>query len=363
MLRQYSQAIGHLLPSLSANRKTSVRIALITCVIFICLESLRGRYKTAQVHLQNGLKLLTKRQFHSNKVDENARLCRDLIDDWILESFFQMQMQAELLNYGHRHLFCLLQTSELELPGPTFLSPSQARHHLDQLLQQILHLTEQSRQVHNTHEVSFLELLSRQRRIQAQLVSWLETYQATAARLRTQKPSRDAFAYRLLHIYHTMEDIMAHTCLSSTVSESVFDSHTDQFVSIIVQSIHAWRFTASSHMRLAHSKDMGRWIADRGWIPPLYYTASKYLTSEIERVEHASLGSTRCQQTTSSSYEGLAPRLRSYLTRRWKTDSLSQMPKPPRQAPSHQDARSHHPPRRNLGRANRSMRCAKTDGD
>jgi len=91
---------------------------------------------------------------------------------------------------------------------------NQATQHVDRLLDEIFHLTEQGRQQGISIYVVYPpELLDRQRRIRAELASWLDTYKASKASLQAQMPVRDAFAYQLLHIYHTMADIMAHACL------------------------------------------------------------------------------------------------------------------------------------------------------
>ena len=55
-LRQTSKAISHLQPHFTTKSRDSIHVALVTCVIFICLEYIRGHYKSAQVHLKNGFK-------------------------------------------------------------------------------------------------------------------------------------------------------------------------------------------------------------------------------------------------------------------------------------------------------------------
>jgi len=49
MLRQYSKAISHLVqPGASPKDRHLSAVALLTCVVFICLELLRGRYRTVK---------------------------------------------------------------------------------------------------------------------------------------------------------------------------------------------------------------------------------------------------------------------------------------------------------------------------
>lgn len=93
--------------------------------------------------------------------------------------------------------------------------------------------------------------------------------------LQVHTDTRAAFSYKSLSLYHTMAEIMVETCLE-TARESIFDSFTSNFVSILAQAVDisealnsdAINDPASSHLSVGS-------IADIGWIPPLYYTALK----------------------------------------------------------------------------------------
>lgn len=56
-LNQYSKAIGALRRSLSHGKEEPLT-ALISCILFVCFDSLRGHYESAMVHLQSGLGIL-----------------------------------------------------------------------------------------------------------------------------------------------------------------------------------------------------------------------------------------------------------------------------------------------------------------
>lgn len=62
-ITQYGLAIKHtqtILAEVSRGRKDRLVEGLILCVLFVCYENLIGHYKFAQMHLQNGLKILAK---------------------------------------------------------------------------------------------------------------------------------------------------------------------------------------------------------------------------------------------------------------------------------------------------------------
>ncbi|KAF4627657.1 hypothetical protein G7Y89_g10501 [Cudoniella acicularis] len=265
MLRQYSKAIGYLQPHFSAKNSASIRVALVTCVVFVCMEFLRGRYQTAQAHLQNGLKL----------IKENLPF-RESIDDWILEVFFRLHVQVELFNQGSQHACLLLQASKPEHLDPTFRSLKHARKHMDQILDEIFYLTEQGHQHGIPNQAGYpSELLNHQKLIQAKLSSWLLTSQAYKDNLNSPMNVRDEMAFKLLHYFHTMAAIMTHAALWPAC-EWIFDSHTADFVSIILQAIKLRRVVPEDAVDIiGKGHDLSRSIADMGWIPPLYYTAVK----------------------------------------------------------------------------------------
>ena len=78
MLSQYVKAIGHLQPHFENKEKGSVRVALITCVVFICLEFLRGHFRTGQKHLENGLKIL--REMYGGSGEDEGVLAVEAIE-------------------------------------------------------------------------------------------------------------------------------------------------------------------------------------------------------------------------------------------------------------------------------------------
>lgn len=114
MLQQYTKAISRLQPHFSNQDRSSVRIALITCMVFICLECLRGRFKTAQTHLRNGLMILRETQSSLNLNDKGPlflKPSRESVDDWITEAFCRLHVQVSLFNQSYRHSCLIMQGS------------------------------------------------------------------------------------------------------------------------------------------------------------------------------------------------------------------------------------------------------------
>jgi Fungal specific transcription factor domain len=280
-LQHYVKAISHLRPHFSAKDRASFRVALIVCIIFVSLDFLRGHFTTAQIHLQNGLKLLGETQSLSDRNDGLLLLrpCREAIDDWIVEAFSRLHIQVELFKQLYQHPCLLLQAAEPGPPAPMFCSFKEAWHEMERLMNKIFHLTKQARE-HEAECTSLrhpLALLGHQQRVRTELARWLDTYEASREALRGQESLEEEKAYQILCIYHTMVTIMADMCLCPS-DEGVFDSHTNQFVHLIRQLADLWAISSTIFPFRAppgHLINMSRSIVDMAWIPPLYYAAVK----------------------------------------------------------------------------------------
>ncbi|CAG8971586.1 hypothetical protein HYALB_00009235 [Hymenoscyphus albidus] len=66
-LNQYTKALGHLRRSLASGKQAPLT-ALMSCLLFVCFDSLRGFYRTAMVHLRSGMKILA--DFRKNKIED-----------------------------------------------------------------------------------------------------------------------------------------------------------------------------------------------------------------------------------------------------------------------------------------------------
>lgn len=61
VLLHYNKAVRALVQSMS-DTTHSPEVALVTCLLFVCMEFLRGNYHTAFTHMKNGLGIITQRR-------------------------------------------------------------------------------------------------------------------------------------------------------------------------------------------------------------------------------------------------------------------------------------------------------------
>ncbi|MCJ1474024.1 hypothetical protein MMC13_002682 [Lambiella insularis] len=281
-LQQYSKAIRYLQPHFSAKSMASFRVALITCVVFICSDFLRGHFQRAQILLRNGLRILEDMEIACDGGDGIlcSKPCREPTDGWIVETFSRLCFQVELFQHAYQHPCLVLQVASTGIAALVFHSINEAWQQMARLLNMIFHLTHQGRQQADCEYISlshFHALLEHQQRILRNLARWQHTYEAFKQSQQGHRSAEEETCYQLLTVYHTMADIMAATCIS-TSDESAFDSHTNSFVLLIKQSVILRTIaSATSTVRALPGllTDMSHSVIDMGWIPPLYFAAVK----------------------------------------------------------------------------------------
>ena len=274
-LEHYNQAIHYLNDKPPAQASSSRRVALITCLVFIAIDLLRGHFATAQFHLQSGLKLLG----HESLSGASLLFDSQCPDKWIAEMFSRLLVQFELFGQPYHRPHSLLE-SITQLPQAVrFANFREAWLGLQNLINVVFALTQYARVLkrQSGSPAKDTELLGRQQRLRAGLVWWSSMYESSRYSLQGSSSRELAVAYLTLRSHHTMATIMADVALAPD-DEMAFDEHTTQFVRLIHDLGYVWAAVTAREAgqltlpgRLA---DAGA-IVDMGWIPPLYYTATK----------------------------------------------------------------------------------------
>jgi hypothetical protein len=274
ILRQYSKSIRQLTPHFLNKSKSSIRVALIACLVFVCLEFLRGHYQTGNEHLKNGMRLLEQLGRQGSSIDLRAGC--DPTDTWILETFVKLNLQANLLGHGTRFPCQVQQAADAEPLPLLFESISEARKHLDWLQHEIVKMAGKREHYLTARSKPCEAILQRQQLILAQLVAWKGVYTVSRSVLLASTGPVGRILYTMLLMYYHMAFIMASTCLDD--AEDIFDCHTEDFLEIVTEAIDLNKLIVSSTLGdtpFAHKPDVVPFTSDKGWIPPLYFTAIK----------------------------------------------------------------------------------------
>ncbi|CAG8108478.1 unnamed protein product [Penicillium salamii] len=319
-LQQYNKAIQHLRAHTSQTGH-SLRVALITCMLFVTLEYLRGQYQRGSAHLRYGMRLLSNisaSTSHSTMTPKILRREQDFAYNALVDTYARLGIQSAM--FGHIPSDMCFTTQDPQTTPYIFSSLPEARRSLDNHLNTIHCL---KRYFHDTQSPNNQEMIALQTRILEDLELWQKVYTATITRLETHTtPGRDKTGYILLRIYHEMAKIMASTCLIPHEElEISFDSYTENFITIMSNFLTMWKswtmpnfqadltaLPASLRNVLEHSNtdsiessldilenssindilqipDCGGngFTVETGYIPPLYYTALKCRIPSVRR--------------------------------------------------------------------------------
>jgi hypothetical protein len=286
-LRQYSSAISGLKPHFMNSTKASIRVALIACIIFTCLEFVRGHYQTAKSHLQSGLKLLGQLGAVSRGAQDTE--CPSLsradqsVDGWLAEQFARLHLQARLFGQKHEMPQVLI-VERSQVQPVSFVSTSHARKCLDRLIGEATSLTERyhAERAGSSNSLPTPEILEQQSRIQYSLAAWFRAYEASSAPSGIKRDIESVMGFKILHSYYLVARITLATCLRLD-GEMAYDSHTQDFRAIMLNS---WQlgeivFNDAPGTKFAHDPSVPPIVADMGWITPLYFTAIKCREREV----------------------------------------------------------------------------------
>ncbi|CAP91722.1 Pc13g06530 [Penicillium rubens Wisconsin 54-1255] len=306
-LQQYNKAIQHLRIN-TTNNSYSLRVALITCMLFITLEYMRGQYQMGNAHLQYGMKLLSDMSTPrppSSMVPTILAPEEDFAYNALVDAYVRLGIHSAM--FGHMpssHVYLVTKDPRTTSLPYTFNSLLEARRSLDDLLNRVHCLR---RHYHDHHAsqtpTSNQQMLNTQSVLLADLSLWRKTYTVSVARLKTNKISgKDKTGYLLLRVHHEMATIMASVCLSpeGTESELRFDTYTENFVRIMSGFLDIWKswtataFSEEDFFKLATAPDdlkaifqdfntMSGFTIEMGYIPPVYYTALKCRVPRIRR--------------------------------------------------------------------------------
>lgn len=267
--------------------KASLRVALIACILFTCLEFVRGHYQTARTHLQNGLQLLGQLKLVSRGAQgtESPSLGQNeqSVDGWLAEQFNRLNLQAQLFGQRH-HMPKEIRVERSILQPISFVSTSHARKCLDQLISEASSLAE-SYNIERAGSLQRLpspQTLEHQSRIQYGLDAWFKAYEASSSPSGIKKDIETVMGFKILHSYYLVARIMLATCLRLD-GEMAYDYHTQDFRAILLNS---WQlgeivFNDAPGTKFAHDPSIPPIVADMGWITPLYFTAVKCRVREV----------------------------------------------------------------------------------
>lgn len=304
-LQQYNKAISCLTERLSEGPQ-SEQVILMCCVLFICLEFLRGNIDTAILHLHSGLEIMAGWSARNRKLllDESLPIASlpESIPDNLAQMFSRLAIQSMLC--GRAPPAGRPKVSEanlLTLTPAVFTSLQAARTSLDLLMKISLQFLQEGHE--RSIELS-REAKQRLHNLTSTLDKWsvaFDQFLVGSSATRTRQEVRAATNLRILNI-------VAKIWLSSAASakESVFDEQMEAFSSIInlATAMNADRPAEMERSRgttpTSTTTDSPHiFTFEMGVIPPLYFVAMK---CRVPSIRHAAIS---LLETTMPRREGI----------------------------------------------------------
>ncbi|KAF4772846.1 hypothetical protein HER10_EVM0000647 [Colletotrichum scovillei] len=281
-LQHYNKSIVLLRERLALNNPMSAQVALVSCILYICLEYMRKRFKAGHSHLNHGLNLLSHiiPDLKSGDGIGDAR-CHKALDpmvECLIDTLSQLYYQARSLKgpFSQERQSDGLRPLG-QLPG-SFGSLIEARNHLDQLLVRAQRLRRCCLASATSPDVSqAFEMLVIQSCLRNDLISWSLAFNLLKTKRWTHLSARERLPFRLLPVYHTMAHIIMETSLHPD-DELIFDKfiwHFDMMVESSKEILTAAIPTIAADLSSGHCTTKFSFTADMGLIPPLYYVALK----------------------------------------------------------------------------------------
>ncbi|TGO17982.1 hypothetical protein BTUL_0013g00570 [Botrytis tulipae] len=133
-VRQYVKAINCLVqPNMSKHTCKSANVALTTCILFICFETLRGHHDSALAHIDGGVKIFSELEVSGHSTPVSFDLPEDHIPVPIFRMLFgRLDTQASVLTSRARIIDGESGSSPNSIPD-RFLNIEQAREAMESI--------------------------------------------------------------------------------------------------------------------------------------------------------------------------------------------------------------------------------------
>lgn len=293
-LREYNKAIGHLCRHFENRDRDALRVALITCMVFVCLELLRGEFKTGQTHLRSGLELLREIQRRDGLTSADGAIVlrpqHESVEDYLVEAFTRLNVLSALFGQGSSYLYYV---GEKMRSGPThnissvFETFRDARQELDGLINGVYSLSTEAHEIIHAQDRIPPSFLNRKECLQTSLARWLQVFNSSCLAMAAKGNPRLALSIPLLRLYHTMTTVMAATSPRGT-DEMIYDSYVSDFELLLKQAVDLLNITTVEIERPSLTPGYQTpeipFTVDMGFIPPLYYAALKCRSQSLRRM-------------------------------------------------------------------------------
>lgn len=282
-LQQYNKAIACLLDQMKKHTAKPLA-SLLTCVLFVCIEFLQGKYKESLIHLEQGQQLLIRLDQRPNNPE------MECIVRYIVPLYTRLSLASFLFGVGSVPVPDFLR-SRSEIPD-TFETIDDLRAAMHAFMGQAFQFTQQAQPAKNSSDSIPRETMQMLEVEQDRLLSRLAKLNVAFSLFRASVGSKPGpnNALLVLQMYLHAQHIWISTVLSS--SEVVYDDYLSSFAAIVPLAAVYLDLEASSQHQLSlapptepsqYSPEIGQQVdgqtgsftLETRIVPPLYYVATK----------------------------------------------------------------------------------------
>ncbi|KAI0440503.1 hypothetical protein F4803DRAFT_577566 [Xylaria telfairii] len=279
ILARYNIAVKCVSEDLSQKGHLPLPI-LVCCALFTWLEFLRNNFEAGLMHLKSGLEIIRNWSPGSQALHSvTTTYASHYIDESILHLFMRLQTHVAAHGYPSTDFHTtspMVASVNPAWPTNRYLSISDARHHLDNILLKCFRFVRHKQDVERSMvdfgptSLSSFKLLQSRDSLVADLTQWQTLYANNFIAAPNMKINGGGIL--LLESYYLMAKIILNTLLAE--SERAYDDHTHDFSKLVSMSRRILHVQGG----LACSKIV---TLDVGVIPLLFFTCLKCRSSSI----------------------------------------------------------------------------------
>lgn len=276
--RHYNLAIHYLSEGMCAGAENARVTTLITCLVFIHIELLRGRYAESLTHLRSGLQIL-----EDGKVQTSVY--NDPLEDEIRKAFQKLDLQSA--HFGEptpRPRLVLseaIATTPVSPSPPLFTNLTEAKDQCDILMSKNFHFIASCGEYTSQERVQFEQKLVAR---QAELTDLHHVFLQTLFNLTNKNVElspKDRRGAMMLRAHMIASSIHLAACLAPN-SDAPFDQHLAGFKDVVALAeslISDFSSPTSSPdspgCKIISKERMPTFVTDYGVVLPLYFVAIK----------------------------------------------------------------------------------------
>lgn len=273
-LQQYNKAIQGFIAQLSSPGEIDISTILTTCILFICVETLRTDNVRAMGHVQSGLQILARHLRDGKTVIKND------FDRELVQLFHRLNIQVSF--FGRPLLQLDVPTEKSTSPTPAkkldFHHISQARECLTDLVHRALSfIREMGSAPTAPSDADRQKQLLHQQRLVQEFCAWNVAFESMKTKSARRVGISDARAPLVLGIEYRTIQIWLKSCESR--AQSCYDRFFTEFDLIVSSAEKIIELGAG----LDATDSPARFALDAEVIPSLYWSASRCRQPLIRR--------------------------------------------------------------------------------